>query len=39
VLLLLDHGADTQARTDAGKTALDVAREHGHGDVARILEA
>ncbi len=38
VLLLLDHGADTLARTDAGKTALDLGREHGHGDIARILE-
>lgn len=36
--LLLARGADPMARTDDGKTAVDVARERGHEDLARLLE-
>ncbi len=36
---LLAAGADASARTRGGQTALDVARESGAKDVARLLEA
>jgi ankyrin repeat protein len=38
VTLLREHGADIGARTDAGKTASDLAREKGHAEVAAFLE-
>ena len=37
--LLLARGADPARSTTEGKTAADLAREHGHEDVARRLEA
>ena len=36
--MLLDRGADPMLRTDDGKTAIDIARERGHADLARMLE-
>lgn len=36
--MLLERGADPTKKTDDGKTAIDVARERGHDDVARMLE-
>jgi ankyrin repeat protein len=35
--LLLAHGADPAAARDDGKTALDLAREGGHNEVAGLL--
>jgi len=35
--LLLDAGADVRARTNDGKSALTLAVEKGHGEVAEIL--
>jgi ankyrin repeat protein len=35
--LLLDHGADAGATTDAGKTALELAEESSHAEVAGLL--
>jgi uncharacterized protein len=35
--LLLDHGADRSLVSEDGKTAADIAREHGHADVAARL--
>lgn len=35
--LLLAHGAVLAVRSDEGKTAADVAREHGHGGLAERL--
>ncbi|MDQ3170198.1 MAG: ankyrin repeat domain-containing protein [Acidobacteriota bacterium] len=37
--LLLARGADPSLATTDGKTAADLARDHGHEDVARRLEA
>lgn len=37
--LLLQHGADPALTTEAGKTAADLAREHGHTQLAARLEA
>lgn len=37
--MLLARGADPLATTDDGKTAIDIARERGHTEVARMLEA
>lgn len=37
VELLLDAGADTEARTDAGLTALHIASQHGHLGVMVLL--
>jgi ankyrin repeat protein len=37
--LLLEHGADASARGTDGKSAGDVAREHGHPEFAEWLEA
>jgi uncharacterized protein len=37
--LLLAHGADPSMKTTEGKTAADLAREHGHGDIAGRLDA
>jgi len=34
---LLAHGAAADARTDDGKTALTIAEEQGHAQVARRL--
>lgn len=39
VELLLEMGADPAAKTSAGKTPADVARERGHAEIARLLEA
>lgn len=39
VELLLEHGADPAATHDGGKTALDIAREKGHLDVIKAMEA
>lgn len=38
VELLLEKGADPAARTTAGKTPADVARERGHAEIAQLLE-
>jgi ankyrin repeat protein len=35
--LLLQHGADTALLSDDGKTAADIAREHGHVELAARL--
>jgi ankyrin repeat protein len=35
--LLLEHGAELDARTDDGKTALDLAREKGRAAVVKML--
>jgi len=37
VQILLDHGADASLLSDDGKTAADVAREHGHPALAAKL--
>jgi len=37
VKILVAHGADPQARTDDGKTALAFAQERGHREVAKYL--
>jgi len=37
--LLLAHGADPSLKTTEGRTAADLAREHGHGEVADRLDA
>jgi len=37
--LLLARGADPSLRTADGKTAADLAREHGHADIAARLDA
>ena len=37
--LLLAHGADPSLKTTEGKTAADLAREHGRGDIADRLDA
>ena len=39
VRLLLDAGADKEAKTRNGETALDVARSGGHTAVVSLLEA
>ncbi len=39
VELLLSHGADPSLRGDDGKSAADIAREHGHEALARRLGA
>jgi len=36
--LLLEHGADAGVRDNKGKTPLDIAREEGHVEVARLIE-
>jgi ankyrin repeat protein len=38
VSVLLDHGADTAAKTKKGKTALDWAIEQGKTDIQKLLE-
>jgi ankyrin repeat protein len=38
VKLLLEKGADVDASTDNGITALLVARKNGHADIAQLLE-
>jgi ankyrin repeat protein len=35
---LLSAGADPNAMAEDGHTALSIAREHGHAEVARLLE-
>jgi ankyrin repeat protein len=35
--LLLQHGADPSLQSEDGKTAADIAREHGHPDLAATL--
>lgn len=37
VSLLLAHGADATLRSDEGKSASDIAREHGHAAIAERL--
>jgi ankyrin repeat protein len=37
--MLLTHGADPHAKSDAGKTAADFARERGHAELAAWLES
>lgn len=38
VRMLLAAGADPHRRTKAGKTAAELARDNGHGEVAEVLE-
>lgn len=38
VRLLLDHGADPEAKSSDGMTALDIAKSVGYKDLVRILE-
>ena len=38
VQLLLARGAEVNAANDDGKTALALAREQGHSDIAKLLE-
>jgi ankyrin repeat protein len=35
--LLLDHGADVNARTDDGRTALAMAVKNGKEELAKLL--
>jgi ankyrin repeat protein len=37
--MLLASGADLQAKTNDGKTALTFAQERGHGEVAEFLRS
>jgi ankyrin repeat protein len=37
--LLLKHGADRAITNNDGKTAADIARERGHGEIAERLAA
>ncbi len=37
--LLLKHGADPNTKNDAGVTALQLATEQGHTEIARVLGA
>jgi hypothetical protein len=37
VVLLIEHGADVNARNMDGNTALDAARESDHDDIVRLL--
>lgn len=39
VELLLEAGADRRLTNESGESALDLAREGGHHEVARLLEA
>lgn len=39
VALLLEHGADVHAKTETGKTALDMAIEYEHRGVRELLVA
>jgi ankyrin repeat protein len=39
IALLLDHHATLDAKTDDGKTALDIATERGHREAAGVLRA
>lgn len=38
VEILLKHGANRTAKNNAGKTALDVAKEFGQEKIVRFLE-
>jgi ankyrin repeat protein len=38
VRLLLEHGADPQAKTSKGQTPLDIARKNDAGKAASLLE-
>ena len=35
--LLLEHGADIRAKDNEGKTALQLALENGHHEMAKFL--
>jgi ankyrin repeat protein len=37
--LLLDNGADVDARTKDGTTALKIAQEKGHKEIVALLKA
>jgi ankyrin repeat protein len=37
--LVLDKGADVNAKTDTGETALRTARENHHKEIGEILKA
>jgi len=37
--LLLDHGADINAASKDGKTALTYAEEHNHSDMIQFLNS
>ena len=39
VAILLDHGADINAKTNGGQTALNLAEEYGHPAVAELLKS
>jgi ankyrin repeat protein len=39
VRVLLANGADVNARTDGGETALSIARDHGREDIVALLLA
>ena len=36
--MLLEHGADVFLQNGNGQTAVEIAMEHGHTDVVRLLE-
>jgi ankyrin repeat protein len=38
VEVLLRAGADVEAKTGGGQTAVDVARERGHQGVVQVIE-
>ena len=37
VSLLLEHGADPQALSDAGRSPASLAEQQGHADVAAVI--
>jgi ankyrin repeat protein len=39
VRLLLDHGANIDAKDVTGRTALDWARENSNADMERLIES
>ena len=39
VLALLEAGADVQARTQAGYTAIMLAEENGHEEIFEVLQS
>ena len=39
VKILLDNGANINAKDDNGRTVIDIVRSLGHNDIAELLEA